>query len=164
MGKAFQTKRQNGLLQQIDTLAEWLRRRPAKPVGSARVGSNPTGVDFGSFPFRSLAQSTNYHSPFYIFIFSYRWQCVRVVKESDSKSDGLCPRGFESLRCRFYSLSQITMCKKNGHRFQPLLRHSYKHLLITKPNIAQLVERSTVEGAGIEWSLVRFRVFGLFSF
>ena len=27
-----------------DTLAEWLRRRPAKPVGSARVGSNPTGV------------------------------------------------------------------------------------------------------------------------
>ena len=29
---------------QRDTLAEWLRRRPAKPVGSARVGSNPTGV------------------------------------------------------------------------------------------------------------------------
>jgi hypothetical protein len=28
-----------------DTLAEWLRRRPAKPVCSARVGSNPTGVD-----------------------------------------------------------------------------------------------------------------------
>ena len=26
-------------------MAEWLRRRPAKPVGSARVGSNPTGVD-----------------------------------------------------------------------------------------------------------------------
>ena len=32
----------------------------------------------------------------------YGRQCVRVVKESDSKSDGLCPRGFESLRCRFY--------------------------------------------------------------
>ena len=32
----------------VDTLAEWLRRRPAKPVGSARVGSNPTGVDFFS--------------------------------------------------------------------------------------------------------------------
>jgi hypothetical protein len=29
-----------------DTLAERLRRRPAKPMGSARVGSNPTGVDF----------------------------------------------------------------------------------------------------------------------
>ena len=28
-----------------DTLAERLRRRPAKPMGSARVGSNPTGVD-----------------------------------------------------------------------------------------------------------------------
>ena len=27
-----------------DTLAKWLRRRPAKPIGSPRVGSNPTGV------------------------------------------------------------------------------------------------------------------------
>ena len=27
-------------------MAEWLRRRPAKPMGSPRVGSNPTGVDF----------------------------------------------------------------------------------------------------------------------
>ena len=29
----------------LDTLAERLRRRPAKPMGSPRVGSNPTGVD-----------------------------------------------------------------------------------------------------------------------
>jgi hypothetical protein len=29
-----------------DTLAEWLRRRPAKPMGSPRAGSNPAGVDF----------------------------------------------------------------------------------------------------------------------
>ena len=29
----------------MDTLAEWPRRRPAKPMGSPRVGSNPTGVD-----------------------------------------------------------------------------------------------------------------------
>ena len=28
----------------IDTVAEWLRRRPAKPMFSARVGSNPIGV------------------------------------------------------------------------------------------------------------------------
>ena len=27
-----------------DTLAEWLRRRPAKPMGSPCVGLNPTGV------------------------------------------------------------------------------------------------------------------------
>ena len=27
-------------------------------------------------------------------------QCVRVVKEMDSKSIGLCPQGFESPRCR----------------------------------------------------------------
>ena len=29
---------------QCNTLAEWLRCRPAKPMGSTRVGSNPTGV------------------------------------------------------------------------------------------------------------------------
>ena len=32
----------------MDTLAEWLRRRPAKPMGSPRVGSNPTGVDLAT--------------------------------------------------------------------------------------------------------------------
>ena len=31
-----------------DTLAERLRRRPAKPMGSPRVGSNPTGVVCGN--------------------------------------------------------------------------------------------------------------------
>ena len=30
-----------------DTLAEWLRRRPAKPMGSPRVGSNPL-ADFSA--------------------------------------------------------------------------------------------------------------------
>ena len=30
----------------MDTLAEWSRRRPAKPMGSPRVGLDPTGVDF----------------------------------------------------------------------------------------------------------------------
>ena len=29
----------------FDTLAEWLRRRPAKPLGYARAGSNPAGVE-----------------------------------------------------------------------------------------------------------------------
>ena len=29
----------------MDTLAERLRRRPAKLMGFPRVGSNPTGVD-----------------------------------------------------------------------------------------------------------------------
>lgn len=41
--------------EQMDTLAEWLRRRPAKPMGSARVGSNPTGV---VFHFLSYFQAT----------------------------------------------------------------------------------------------------------
>ena len=41
----------------MDTLAEWSRHRPAKPMGSPRVGSNSTGVDFHlsrKFCFRML--------------------------------------------------------------------------------------------------------------
>ena len=34
-----------------DTVAEWLRRRPAKPMCSARVGSNPILVDIFGQPF-----------------------------------------------------------------------------------------------------------------
>ena len=32
------------VLRTADTLADWLRRRPAKPMGFSRAGSNPTGV------------------------------------------------------------------------------------------------------------------------
>ena len=32
----------------MDTLAQLLRRRPAKPMGSPRVGSNPTGAVYGN--------------------------------------------------------------------------------------------------------------------
>ena len=35
-------------------------------------------------------------------------QCVRVVKEMDSKSIGLCPQGFESPRCR--SMHDTSYC------------------------------------------------------
>ena len=41
--KQRQTNRNRPMVRN-DTLAEWLRRRPAKPMGSPRVGSNPTGV------------------------------------------------------------------------------------------------------------------------
>ena len=33
------------MLGTTNIVAEWWRRRPAKPMGSPRVGSNPTGVD-----------------------------------------------------------------------------------------------------------------------
>ena len=33
------------IYQAEDALAEWLRRRPAKPLGFARTGSNPVGVE-----------------------------------------------------------------------------------------------------------------------
>ena len=50
-----------------DTLAEWLRRRPAKPMGSPRVGSNPIGVVFlPSFVLGPGAEGcTSHHMIFY---------------------------------------------------------------------------------------------------
>ena len=41
----------------MDTLAEWSRRRPAEPMRSPRVGSNPTGVDCVSVTFAQAEQS-----------------------------------------------------------------------------------------------------------
>ena len=56
--------------------------------------------------------------------------------------------------------------EKPCHRRTPTMPHVF--LVMDRPtdfgatpNIAQLVERSTVEKADIEWSLVRFRVFGI---
>jgi hypothetical protein len=46
----------HGLNFEVDALAEWLRRWPAKPMGYARVGSNPTGVVlFGNYFFSMCA-------------------------------------------------------------------------------------------------------------
>ena len=42
-------------------------------------------------------------------------QCVRAVKEMDSKSIGLCPQGFESPRCRSCSLLLDT-CASESRR------------------------------------------------
>ena len=42
-----------------DTLAEWLRRLPAKLLGSARTGSNPVGVEQKKFffPLQCVAET-----------------------------------------------------------------------------------------------------------
>ena len=85
-----------------------------------------------------------------------RWHCVRVVKELDLNSNGLCPHRFEPCRCRFFSPPTAANV---GYQTTT----GVTALSVVQPNIAQLVERSTVETAGIEWSLVRFRVFGFFS-
>jgi hypothetical protein len=45
------------VLRAKDTLAEWLRRRPAKPMGSPRVGSNPTGVGLQFAALRRLGSA-----------------------------------------------------------------------------------------------------------
>ena len=40
-----------------------------------------------------------------------RWQHVRVVKESDLKSDGLCPRRFKSCCCRVFDFDVVVAIK-----------------------------------------------------
>ena len=54
-----------------DTLAEWLRRRPAKPVGSAREGSNPSGVVFVKI--KVCARSVHMDVTIYISSLSQHW-------------------------------------------------------------------------------------------
>ena len=39
-----------------DIVAEWLRRRPARPMGSPCVGSNPAGVVFAAPCQKKLSQ------------------------------------------------------------------------------------------------------------
>ena len=41
------------------------------------------------------------------FIIFFNRQCVRVVKEADLKSVGLCPRRFKSCHCRNLSVAQL---------------------------------------------------------
>ena len=41
-------------------------------------------------------------------LIQHHWQRVRVVKEVDSKSTGLCPREFKSRRCRFFVDAKLT--------------------------------------------------------
>ena len=51
----------------IDSVSEWLRRWTRNPLGSARVGSNPTGVDIVRmrcyFPRNRLSILTDEPSP-----------------------------------------------------------------------------------------------------
>ena len=60
--------------QSQDTLAEWLRRRPAKPMCSARVGSNPTGVVYILF-FR-VYMFTDVQCSIYVCIYINVYTCV----------------------------------------------------------------------------------------
>ena len=51
-------------------MAEWLRRRPAKPVGSAREGSNPSGVAITKISFWIVLV----YLVFFCYIDSYAWR------------------------------------------------------------------------------------------
>ena len=127
-------------------LAQLVERQPFKLVV---VGSSPTVGGIWCGPSSESLSVLAWRRAG-----SHERQCVRVVKESDSKSDGLCPRGFESPRCRF------SRWRKFDEKVGTV--HSVEGIRRLRPNIAQLVERSTVDDAGIEWSLVRFRVSGFF--
>ena len=85
-------------------VAEWLRRLTRNQIPSGSVGSNPTDCArfFGIF-FMSSSKA-----------FPFSWteslsSCGRVVKASDSKSDSLWERRFESyqLRCVFFWIKHI---------------------------------------------------------
>jgi hypothetical protein len=63
--------------------------------------------------------------------------CVRVAKEMDSKSIGLCPQGFESPRCRFVTLlpKMPTPSRTHTHKHQErsqTLSHISEHFWVAK--------------------------------
>jgi hypothetical protein len=68
-----------------------------KTLNLVVVGSSPT---VGVFLARSKPQRPVRGTPLPKHR-NFKRHCVRVVKELDSKSNGLCPQGFESPRCRF---------------------------------------------------------------
>ena len=72
---------------------------------------------------------------------TYR-QCVRAVKEMDSKSIGLCPQGFESPRCRFgdaVAMQVILMCNLQAARDLPMWDHGQREQARNTPSCIGLV-------------------------
>ena len=91
-------------------LAQWLERAAVnrKVTGSIPVGS-VSSCHGDRRPWRRL-RIRKREAP-------SGWHCVRVVKESDLNSDGLCPHRFEPCRCRF-SQSCLTAFTCEGDTFR----------------------------------------------
>ena len=74
----------------VALLAQWLERAA---VNRKVTGSIPVGSAHFSLRMRARLRRSPTRPR--------AWHCVRVVKESDLNSDGLCPHRFEPCRCRF---------------------------------------------------------------
>ena len=83
-------------------LAQWLERAAVnrKVTGSIPVGSVFAGIRDNILQESVIIQELNRISG---------WHCVRVVKESDLNSDGLCPHRFEPCRCRFWYFAKAAL-------------------------------------------------------
>ena len=99
-------------------------------------------------------------------------QCVRVAKEMDSKSIGLCPQGFESPRCRlcdpvFFPISTILPCtwpampgRGSDSRSASGLRPRLSQQVIAMAVIAQLVARRS-HNPKVVSSILTHRIFSV---
>ena len=87
-------------------MAEWLRRLTWNQMGSSRAGSNPADCEDILPFFGNICRLFRIHAPLaYIKqVFTHLLSCShgRVVKASDSKSDGIFPRRFESCWLRVH--------------------------------------------------------------
>ena len=88
-----QFKNKKIVLSADDTLAEWLRRRPAKPLGFARESSNLSGVVFGFLCFFDCF-FTNLKKKKHD---NHSRACGAMVSASDSRPEGW---GFKSLQAQ----------------------------------------------------------------
>ena len=74
-------------------MSKALQSKKGKKRSSAHSGMAPA-AGAGSRPLPPLFHVENTH------VLASRRHCVRAAKELDSKSNGLCPQGLESPRCR----------------------------------------------------------------
>ena len=73
------------------------------PVSSHIAWSNAFGVGLVVMVYFEFVSYPDYAQNPTVILFCIVRQCVRVVKEMDSKSIGLRPRRFESCRCRTFA-------------------------------------------------------------
>jgi hypothetical protein len=97
----WEAQQKHLVLHSRDTLAERLRRRPAKPMGSPRVGSNPTGVVFPEVQSAASGERQAWLQS----LPAQSWTKKTKRQRGDSNPCGQSPMDFESI-----SLTARTHC------------------------------------------------------
>ena len=139
-------------------MAERLRRRPAKPMGSPRVGSNPTGVAYRTKPVADcwLSAGGRQKKPVATRFRPVATGCHRWPPAATGNIFDLCAcgqRSFATIRRRDSSVGRASDRRSEGPRFDPGSRQGAFKALVSRlrrdftawPWCAQRAARCRVE-------------------